>query len=168
MTKKEESVENRILAAETLAYLIEANASLQRVAAISNHLIPSMASFVNWKPQNENESLESGENNNRIDRLLGISEFKENNTNSTSSGTTSKDMQRAAFRVFAALGANDEDIRKRIIETENLMPSLVKALEEEHDPTLQMAAIGCLHSLSRSVQLLRTTFQVSILKLKSK
>ena len=48
MTKKEESVENRIVAAETLAYLIATSASLQRIAAISNHLIPSMASFLNF------------------------------------------------------------------------------------------------------------------------
>lgn len=39
------------------------------------------------------------------------------------------------------------------------MPSLVSALKDSSDPKLQMAAIGCLHSLSRSVQLLRTTFQ---------
>ena len=67
------------------------------------------------------------------------------------------------FQVFAALAANDEDIRKRIIDTENLMPALVNALDESDDLKLQMAAIGCLHSLSRSVQLLRTTFQVKIL-----
>ncbi len=69
-------------------------------------------------------------------------------------------MKRAAFRVFASLGANDEDIRKRIIETDHLMESLVSALEDSSNPKLQMAAIGCLHSLTRSVQLLRTTFQV--------
>ena len=69
-------------------------------------------------------------------------------------------MKRAAFRVFASLGANDEDIRKRIIETEHLMDSLVTALEDASNSKLQMAAIGCLHSLTRSVQLLRTTFQV--------
>ena len=69
-------------------------------------------------------------------------------------------MKRAAFRVFASLGANDEDIRKRMIETEHLMDSLVSALEDASNSKLQMAAIGCLHSLTRSVQLLRTTFQV--------
>ena len=55
MTKKEESVENRIVAAETLAYLIATSASLQRIAAISNHLIPSMASFLNF--ENSHSSL---------------------------------------------------------------------------------------------------------------
>ena len=39
LTRKEESLEVRILAAETLSYLIEESASLQKIAAISNHLI---------------------------------------------------------------------------------------------------------------------------------
>ena len=69
-----------------------------------------------------------------------------------------KEMKRAAFRVFASLGANDEDIRKKIIDTDPLMDCLVKALEDP-DSSVQMSAIRCLHSLSRSVQLLRTTFQ---------
>ena len=72
---------------------------------------------------------------------------------------TGKEMRRAAFKVFASLGANDEDIRKKIIDTEPLMEAVVTALEDP-DPRVQMAAIRCLHSLSRSVQLLRTTFQV--------
>ena len=36
---------------------------------------------------------------------------------------------------------------------------LNESLQENNDVKLQMAAVGCLHSLSRSVQLLRTTFQ---------
>ena len=32
-----------------------------------------------------------------------------------------KDMKRAAFRVFSALAATDEDIRKKIIDTDDLM-----------------------------------------------
>jgi hypothetical protein len=57
------------------------------------------------------------------------------------------------------LGANDEDIRKRIIDTDNLMQHVVAGLEEP-SPGVQLAAVRCLHSLSRSVQQLRTTFQV--------
>merc|ERR1712150_184903 len=70
-----------------------------------------------------------------------------------------KDMKRAAFRVFSALAATDEDIRKKIIDTDDLMNQLNESLQENNDVKLQMAAVGCLHSLSRSVQLLRTTFQ---------
>ncbi len=72
----------------------------------------------------------------------------------------SKEMKRAAFRVFSALAANDEDIRKKIIETDNLMEMLVASIQDTDNVKLQMAAVSCLHSLSRSVQLLRTTFQV--------
>ena len=64
--------------------------------------------------------------------------------------------------------ANDEDLRKRIIETDRLMTGIVAALNgttaigaphSADNAKLQMAAVSCLHSLSRSVQLLRTSFQ---------
>ena len=64
-------------------------------------------------------------------------------------------------QAYASLGANDEDIRKRIIETEQLMDHVVSGLTESGDYRVQLAAVRCLHSLSRSVQQLRTTFQVS-------
>ena len=46
----------------------------------------------------------------------------------------------------------------QIIETEHLMEHIVNGLS---DPVtkVQMAAVRCLHSLSRSVQQLRTSFQ---------
>ena len=140
MTKKEECAEDRILAAETLAYLIEGSAELQRIAAISNRLIDSMATFLTWEVDS------------------GAKDVKLQAGQSEQIAATARDMERAAFRVYASLGANDEEIRKRIIETDHLLPNLVSALEDPN-PKLQMAAIGCLHSLSRSVQLLRTTFQ---------
>ena len=73
----------------------------------------------------------------------------------------SRDMKRAAFRVLSALAATDEEIRKKIISTEDLMVMnhLNESLQESNDVNLQMAAVGCLHSFSRSVQHLRTTFQ---------
>lgn len=68
-------------------------------------------------------------------------------------------MRQAAFRAFASLGANDEDIRKRIIETEHLMLEVVEGLQDPGSSNVRLAAVRCLHSLSRSVQQLRTTFQ---------
>lgn len=62
------------------------------------------------------------------------------------------------FRAFASLGANDEDIRKRIIDTKCLMDRVVDGLGDENKE-IRLAAVRCLHSLSRSVQQLRTTFQ---------
>lgn len=66
--------------------------------------------------------------------------------------------RQGAFRCFASLGANDEEIRKRIIERDSIMESVLAGLG---DPSadVRLAAVRCLHSLSRSVQQLRTTFQ---------
>ncbi|XP_044767102.1 armadillo repeat-containing protein 8-like [Coccinella septempunctata] len=66
--------------------------------------------------------------------------------------------RQAAFRVFASLAANDEDIRKRIIDTKCLMEKIMEGLQDENKDII-LAAVRCLHSLSRSVQQLRTTFQ---------
>lgn len=41
--------QERVEAAETLAYLTEINVELQRLASISNHLIAVLATFVNYK-----------------------------------------------------------------------------------------------------------------------
>lgn len=66
--------------------------------------------------------------------------------------------RQGAFRCLASLGANDEDIRKRIIEMDGLMLEVLCGLA---DPCaeVRLSAVRCLHSLSRSVQQLRTTFQ---------
>ncbi|XP_058803457.1 armadillo repeat-containing protein 8-like isoform X2 [Phymastichus coffea] len=125
---KERPARERVAAAETLAYLTEVDTDLQRLASISNHLIPTLAEFL--KP-----------NSQTLDAAL------------------LQDMRQAAFRAFASLGANDEDIRKRIIETENLMEQVVAGLQDPGGSKVRLAAVRCLHSLSRSVQQLRTTFQ---------
>ena len=41
----------RVAAAETLAYLTEVDTDLQRLASISNHLIPTLAEFLRPQPQ---------------------------------------------------------------------------------------------------------------------
>ena len=247
LTQKQECVETRILAAETLAFMIELSAELQRIAAISNHLIPTIASFLWWEPDQSSMSelnasltlpssssqhsnfnsnplaqtntssttvaitsrassppitsmtstlahhaltnLSSASslphkpsNGDGLDQALKISGAAGDNISITRMGEISagglsgltkyqilqltkkldqranytRDMKKAAFRVFAALAANDEDIRKRIIETENLMECLVSSLDygEGQSPhhaqaKLQMAAVQTLHSLSR-------------------
>lgn len=109
----------RATSAETLAYLAEIDTQLQRLAAISNHLITSLSQLLQ---------------------------------------STSPLPRQGAFRCFASLGANDEDIRKRIIETKGLMEKVLEGLGDV-SPDVRLAAVRCLHSLSRSVQQLRTTFQ---------
>lgn len=56
------------------------------------------------------------------------------------------------------MGANDEDVRKRIIDTFRLVERVVEGLGDPNEG-VRLAAVRCLHSLSRSVQQLRTTFQ---------
>ncbi|XP_038177516.1 armadillo repeat-containing protein 8 isoform X3 [Arvicola amphibius] len=68
------------------------------------------------------------------------------------------ELRQAAFKLYASLGANDEDIRKKIIEAENMMDRIVTGLSES-SVKVRLAAVRCLHSLSRSVQQLRTSFQ---------
>ncbi|XP_050074104.1 armadillo repeat-containing protein 8-like [Anopheles maculipalpis] len=109
----------RATAAETLAYLAEIDSELQRLAAISNHLIASLANLI------------------KCPSVLS---------------------RQGAFRCFASLAANDEEIRKRIIEMDGLMEEVLNGLKDGC-PEVRLSAVRCLHSLSRSVQLLRTTFQ---------
>lgn len=110
--------EIRAAAAESLAYLAEIDSELQRLAAISNHLINSLTSLLHC---DNNSSKE------------------------------------AAFRCFASLAANDETIRKRIIDSRGLIEEVLSGIKENGN--VRLAAVRCLHSLSRSVQLLRTVFQ---------
>lgn len=63
----------------------------------------------------------------------------------------------AALKCFASLAANDETIRKRVIDMRGLIDEVLNALKE--NGSVRVAGVRCLHSLSRSVQLLRTTFQ---------
>jgi hypothetical protein len=178
LTHKVYSPETRILAADTLAFLIETSPELQRVAAISNHLIQEVASFLWYEATSDNLNITAqctgdyGFLNStggfsrfsRMEQLLiqpkrSIIVSPAGPTTGIESHNLGKEMKRSAFRVFSALAASDEDIRKKIIETDNLMDLLVISLHETDNNKLQMAAVGCLHSLSRSVQLLRTTFQ---------
>ncbi|KAL1124505.1 hypothetical protein AAG570_001131 [Ranatra chinensis] len=132
LCKKDRPCEERIVAAESIAYLTEVNTDLQRLASISNQLIPTLANMLHCQPE-------------------------ANNNNIAHDPALVSNMKQAAFRAFASLGANDEDIRKRIIETERLMDEIVCGLEDT-SKVVRLSAVRCLHSLSRSVQQLRTSF----------
>lgn len=113
--------------------------------------LPSSSSLpicqvVNTMSSSSTSTITTGENNN------GETTTANNNNN------VKNELRQAAFKVFASLGANDEDIRKRIIETENLMDEVMNGLEDSN-LKVKLAALRCLHSLSRSVQQLRTMFQ---------
>nr|CAD7427430.1 unnamed protein product [Timema monikensis] len=133
LCKKDRPWEERVSAAETLAYLTEVDTELQRLASISNHLVPTLAEFLRYQPETPPDPSQ---------KQIKIAQ----------------DLMQAAFKAFASLGANDEDIRKKIIDTDNLMDHIVNGLQDS-SPEVCLSAVRCLHSLSRSVQQLRTTFQ---------
>jgi len=141
--KKDKDYEERIVAAETLAYLTEVDTELQRFASISDHLISSLTGFLKYQPDPPYPAASST-----------VTEIKKIDT----SIKLAEDLRQAAFKAFASLGANDEDIRKKIIDTDSLMDHIVSGLSDGN-PKVRLAAVRCLHSLSRSVQQLRTTFQ---------
>ncbi|XP_025072611.1 armadillo repeat-containing protein 8 isoform X5 [Alligator sinensis] len=105
MCSKERLLEERVEGAETLAYLIETDVELQRIASITDHLIAMLADYFKYPSS--------------VSAITDI---------------------------------------KRIIETENMMDRIVNGLSES-SIKVRLAAVRCLHSLSRSVQQLRTSFQ---------
>ncbi|XP_072469663.1 armadillo repeat-containing protein 8 isoform X5 [Notamacropus eugenii] len=137
MCSKERLLEERVEGAETLAYLIEPDVELQRIASITDHLIAMLADYFKYP-----SSVSAITDIKRLDHDL----------------KHAHELRQAAFKLYASLGANDEDIRKKIIETENMMDRIVNALSES-SIKVRLAAVRCLHSLSRSVQQLRTSFQ---------
>ncbi|KAK3592440.1 hypothetical protein CHS0354_004873 [Potamilus streckersoni] len=136
MCSKDRTLEENVEGAETLAYLIEEDPELQQIASISDHIIKTLADYLNY--------TDVQQINTRTGQKKDVNWGDE--------------LKQAAFKAFASLGANDEDIRKKIIETNNLMEHIVCGLNSENYK-VAMAAVRCLHSLSRSVQQLRTTFQ---------
>ncbi|XP_074593051.1 armadillo repeat-containing protein 8 isoform X2 [Brevipalpus obovatus] len=153
MCKKDKDPQTRASAANALAYLTEVDTELQKIASILDHIIPTLADFFNCQPdQSINYSIRAftpGDG-----PSLGESPVK----NYKDRLPVAQEMREAAFKAFASLAANEEDIRKRIIDTKGLMDHIVKGLSDSNT-RVQKAALRCLHSLSRSVQQLRTTFQ---------
>ncbi|CAE1277230.1 ARMC8 [Acanthosepion pharaonis] len=137
MCKKDRTLEENVEGAETLAYLIEVNSELQKVASISDHLIRTLSEYLKY---------------------TNVQQISSTQTTQKKDVNWGNELKQAAFKAFASLGANDEDIRKKIIETENLIEHIINGMDSD-DVKVQAAAVRCLHSLSRSVQQLRTTFQ---------
>lgn len=149
MCQKDVTPEERVDGAETLAYLTEVDTELQRIASISDHLIPTLSELLKFRPPNQNgtEPMDDSDNTSKTEFPKASEEVK-----------MAQEMKQAAFKAFASLAANDEEIRKKIIDTDTLMENVVSAFTDS-SPRVRLAAVRCLHSLSRSVQQLRTTFQ---------
>ncbi|GFT54197.1 armadillo repeat-containing protein 8 [Nephila pilipes] len=148
MCQKDVSPADRVEGAETLAYLTEVDTELQRIASISDHLIPTLSELLKYRATNENgEEISYSEVSKRDAITRVVEEVK-----------MAQEMKQAAFKAFSSLAANDEDIRRKIIDTDALMDSIVGSFTDPN-PRVRLSAVRCLHSLSRSVQQLRTTFQ---------
>ncbi|XP_077972254.1 armadillo repeat-containing protein 8-like [Styela clava] len=138
MCDMESDPDQRICSAETLAYLIEVDPPLQRLAYICEQFPHKLEAYFKYP----SVSLTKNEHN--------IKFFK----HALKHG---KQLHRAGFLAYASLLSNDEDIRKQVA-TELLVKHISESLI---DPCalVRSAALKCLLSLSRSVHLLRTTFQ---------
>ncbi|KAJ0005429.1 hypothetical protein NQD34_015323 [Periophthalmus magnuspinnatus] len=136
MCSKDHLLEERVEGAETLAYLMEPDVELQRIASTTDHLVTMLADYFKYP-----SSVSAITDIKRLDHDL----------------KHAHELRQAAFKLYASLGSNDEDIRKKITETENMMDRIVSGLSES-SIKVRLAAVRCLHSLSRSVQQLRTTF----------
>jgi len=155
MCKRERLPLERIEGANVLSYLIETDVHLQRVAAISDHLIGTLIEY--FHPDILQLTSTTLTTMQMPFGSSGMSAF-DVSASAILKRDLAAELQAAAFRAYASLGSNDEDIRRKIIEQHPLMNRVVQGLSDPH-LDVRLAATRCLHSMSRSVQLLRTTFQ---------
>jgi len=86
LCKKDRPCEERVTAAETLAYLTEVDTELQRLASISNHLVPTLAELLRYEPEpshTHSVQLTPSQTAQRLEEEV----------------KTAQDMKQAAFRV---------------------------------------------------------------------
>lgn len=67
MCQKDVAPEERVDGAETLAYLTEVDTELQRIASISDHLIPTLSELLKFRAptQNDSEPMDDNDNSKR-------------------------------------------------------------------------------------------------------
>lgn len=81
MCKREWPNAERVLAAETLAYLTEVDTELQRLASISNHLVATLAELLRYQPDTTNASPQRVEQELRIAQDMKHAAFRVSNEN---------------------------------------------------------------------------------------
>nr|XP_018668901.1 armadillo repeat-containing protein 8 isoform X2 [Ciona intestinalis] len=131
-------IEERLVGARTLAYLIENEPKLQRHALICEQFPKKLEAYFRHPT-----AADTG-------NMADIRRFK----NELGRGN---ELLESVFLAYAALLSNDEDMRK-IVCNESLLQHLVQAMDNS-SANVRIAALICLLSLSRSVQILRTTFE---------
>uniref|UniRef100_A0A8B9L138 Armadillo repeat-containing protein 8 n=1 Tax=Astyanax mexicanus TaxID=7994 RepID=A0A8B9L138_ASTMX len=93
MCSKDRLLEERVEGAETLAFLMEPDVELQRIASVTDHLVAMLADYFKY-PSSVNAITDIK----RLDHDL----------------KHAHELRQAAFKLYASLGSNDEDIRKKV------------------------------------------------------
>jgi hypothetical protein len=143
----------------TFTYLIELSADLQENASFLEQIVPQLSSNVLIYSIKTNvpteKPLELAVDTN-MENCFNLVSYHYINENIKSS--LSVKLASISFHALAALAANNEEVRRRISDQDGLMSCLIESVQEKNENNLRCGALALLHSLSRSVQQLRTKF----------
>jgi len=128
----------RVTGASTVAYLMEADPSLQRLALICEQFPKKLEQYFRRPSAANPKDVEA------------MKKFK-------NEMSRSDDLICSAYLAYAALLSNDEDMRKQVT-TESLAKRLIDSLDSGCC-NVRVASLQCLLSLSRSVHILRTVLE---------
>uniref|UniRef100_A0A3B4Y8A4 Armadillo repeat-containing protein 8 n=1 Tax=Seriola lalandi dorsalis TaxID=1841481 RepID=A0A3B4Y8A4_SERLL len=126
MCSKEHLLEERVEGAETLAYLMEPDVELQRIASTTDHLVAMLADYFKYP-----SSVSAITDIKRLDHDL----------------KHAHELRQAAFKLYASLGSNDEDIRKKPI-LESGVIELLCSLTQSDSPALRVNGIWALMNMA--------------------
>uniref|UniRef100_A0A668AME1 Armadillo repeat-containing protein 8 n=1 Tax=Myripristis murdjan TaxID=586833 RepID=A0A668AME1_9TELE len=126
MCSKERLLEERVEGAETLAYLMEPDVELQRIASTTDHLVAMLADYFKYP-----SSVSAITDIKRLDHDL----------------KHAHELRQAAFKLYASLGSNDEDIRKKPI-LESGVIELLCSLTQSDSPALRVNGIWALMNMA--------------------
>uniref|UniRef100_A0A673XUP0 Armadillo repeat-containing protein 8 n=1 Tax=Salmo trutta TaxID=8032 RepID=A0A673XUP0_SALTR len=126
MCSKERLLEERVEGAETLAYLMEPDVELQRIASVTDHLVAMLADYFKYP-----SSVSAITDIKRLDHDL----------------KHAHELRQAAFKLYASLGSNDEDIRKKPI-LESGVIELLCSLTQSDSPALRVNGIWALMNMA--------------------
>uniref|UniRef100_A0A3Q4HUW6 Armadillo repeat-containing protein 8 n=1 Tax=Neolamprologus brichardi TaxID=32507 RepID=A0A3Q4HUW6_NEOBR len=126
MCSKEHLLEERVEGAETLAYLMEPDVELQRIASTTDHLVAMLADYFKYP-----SSVSAITDIKRLDHDL----------------KHAHELRQAAFKLYASLGSNDEEIRKKPI-LESGVIELLCSLTQSDSPALRVNGIWALMNMA--------------------
>lgn len=156
-----------ILSISTLAYLIELSTELQEIASYLEQIIPTLSCFILQTNLNKLISFNDlftlkQTSTTKISCFILNANYEytclkliDNNNQQQELDTR---LCLVSFYALAALSSNSEDVRRRISNQEGLMNCIIECIRQNINKQLRLSALSLMHSLSRSVQQLRTKF----------